>query len=85
MSNCFVATPASKRIWVSLESPGFVRGFLADSSKWGGSDKRDGARISFEIRRDLDLETVVATLVSMGMVDRSGDQKAMNDLMVFCD
>lgn len=68
----FVATPASGRIWISMYAPGNVLEYLRVNSKWGGSDKLEGERLSFEISRDIPLSVVRRTLTDMGMVDCTG-------------
>ena len=80
----FVVTAGSRRIWLSCEAPSEVHDYLRESSKWGGSDKRQGARVSFEISRDLSLEAVSTTLVEMGMV-HSNSPEVMNNLVYWSE
>jgi hypothetical protein len=68
----FVATPPSGRIWVSMYAPGNVLEYLRTNSKWGGSDKLEGERLSFEISREIPLAVVRRNLTDMGMVDCTG-------------
>lgn len=78
----FVTTPGGygARIWLSSESPLDVRDFLSRNSKWQGSDKREGARVSYEMCSNTNLDRVRATLVEMGMTDYTESQEVMNDL-----
>ena len=76
----FVITSSSQRVWLSADAPYEVREYLGKCSKWCGSDKREGARISFEISRFLDLVTVASKLVEMGMINCSHDLEAVDRL-----
>lgn len=67
------------RVFLSKDADTEVHKYLKLVCKWGGSDKRDGARVSYEIKRDIPLDTVIATLRSSGMTMRN-DQYTMNIL-----
>lgn len=65
--NKFVLTSGCCRIWCHEEIPDTVRQVLVAASKWGGSDKREGRRISYEIRQE-NLMPTVEKIVTLGMV-----------------
>jgi hypothetical protein len=82
-TNLFVTSKGNgyygDRVWLSDEADTEVHKYLKLVCKWGGSDKREGARVSYEIKRDIPLDTVIATLRSSGMTMRN-DQHTMNIL-----
>jgi hypothetical protein len=67
------------RVWISDEASSEVHNYLKLVCKWGRSDKRDGARVSYEIQRNVPLGIVIATLRSLDMTIRN-DRNTMNIL-----
>jgi hypothetical protein len=65
--NKFVLTRGCGRVWCHDEIPDTVRQVLVAASKWGGSDKREGRRVSYEIRQE-NLMSTVEKIVALGMV-----------------
>lgn len=76
----FVCTPASKRVWLSYLADPEVLHYLRGVSKWSESDKREGYRVSYEIKREVSLEDVKANLTGMFMTE-STSQETMHQLI----
>jgi hypothetical protein len=79
IENKFVVTEGCARIWAHMDMPEAAYSLLCSAAKWRGYDKREGARISFEIPKAL-LGQTIEELESFGMV-REDTQVTMNALV----